>query len=321
MRRLRILTWHVHGNYLYSLSHLPHDFVIPVLADNRPGYCELGTKLPWGDNIRMVPAGQICREPFDIVIYQSRQAYETDSRQLLTPAQQRLPSVYIEHNPPEPHPTDTRHFFGHDQGVLVHVTRYNALMWDAGTMPVTVIEHGVPEMANVLYSGELERGIVVINNLASRGRRLGADIYAWARASMPLDLIGMGSENIKGGCGEVDNMQVPEYICRYRFFFTPIRYASLGLSLVEAMMAGMPVVGIAATELPYVIQNGINGYVAHRPSALLDVCNKLLKDPELARQWGQAARRTAQERFGIDRYVDDWQRLLYELVGGQSCLR
>lgn len=58
MRRLRILTWHVHGNYLYSLSHLPHDFVIPVLADNRPGYCELGTKLPWGDNIRMVPAGR-----------------------------------------------------------------------------------------------------------------------------------------------------------------------------------------------------------------------------------------------------------------------
>ncbi len=182
-------------------------------------------------------------------------------------------------------------------------------------MPVAVIEHGVPQMPEVNYSGELERGIVVVNNLATRGRRVGADIYQWAQSAMPLDLIGMGSEALPGGRGEVDNMQVPAYIARYRFFFTPIRYASLGLSLVEAMMAGLPVVGIAATELPYVIQNGVNGYVDHRPFALLDVCQKLLKDPDLARQWGQAAQRTAQERFGMARYADDWQRVLCELTG------
>ena len=314
MKKLRILTWHVHGNYLYSLSHLPHEFVVPVFADNRPGYSSLGNKFDWGDNIRMVAAGQIRDENFDVVIYQSRQTYENDRLQLLTPTQQKLPSVYIEHNPPEPHPTDTQHVFRHEHGVLVHVTQYNALMWDAGAMPVAVIEHGVPDMPDVRYSGELERGIVVVNNLGNRGRRVGADIYEWAQSAMPLDLIGMGSQTLPGGRGEVDNMQVPPYIARYRFFFTPIRYASLGLSLVQAMMAGLPVVGIAATELPYVIQNGVNGYVDHRPAALLDVCNKLLKDPDLARQWGQAAQRTAQERFGMKRYVDDWQRVLYELT-------
>ena len=27
-RRLRILTWHVHGNYLYYLTQVPHDFYL-----------------------------------------------------------------------------------------------------------------------------------------------------------------------------------------------------------------------------------------------------------------------------------------------------
>ncbi|WP_031241988.1 glycosyltransferase [Advenella kashmirensis] len=313
MRKLRILTWHVHGNYLYSLTHLPHDFIIPVFNDNRSGYSDLGKKIPWGTNVRMVAAETLCREDFDCIIYQSRQVYEQDRLTLLTETQQKLPCAYIEHNPPEPHPTNTRHFFQEERGILVHVTQYNALMWDSGNTPVAVIEHGVPEPPEVEYSGELERGIVVINNLSSRGRRVGADIYEWASQAMPVDLIGMGSNDVPGGQGEISNMDVPAYIARYRFFFTPIRYASLGLSLVQAMMVGMPIVGIAATELPFVIQNGINGYVDNRPSELRDVCNKLLKDPGLAMKWGQAAQNTARSRFGIGRFVDDWQYVLQEL--------
>ncbi|MDS1139725.1 glycosyltransferase family 4 protein [Pusillimonas sp. SM2304] len=313
--RLRILTWHVHGNYLYSLTQVPHEFIVPVMPDGRPGYAMLGNKIPWGGNVRMVPADQLRDEPFDCVIYQSRQAYEHDRLSLLTSAQQALPSAYIEHNPPEPHPTDTRHFFQHGHGVLVHVTHYNALMWDAGGMPDAVIEHGVPEAEGVSYGGELERGIVVINNLGARGRRVGADVYEWARSRIPLDLIGMGSESMAGGKGEIDNMNVPAFVARYRFFFTPIRYASLGLSLIEAMMAGVPVVGVAATELPRVIQNGINGYVDNRRPALLDVARQLLADAAMAREWGEAARRTARERYNMTRFVADWERLLFKLTG------
>lgn len=313
MKPLRILTWHVHGNYLYSLSRLPHEFIIPVSDDNRPGYSYLGAKIPWGDNIRMVPVNQLSELDFDCVIYQSRQAYEQDRLQILNPVQQKLPSIYVEHNPPEPHPTDTKHVFQVEHGILVHVTQYNALMWDSGITPATIIEHGVPESPGITYGGELAKGIVVINNLASRGRRVGVDIYEKIQQSVPLDLIGMDSERLNGGLGEVKNMDVPACIAHYRFFFTPIRYASLGLSLVEAMMVGMPVVGIAATELPHVIQNGVNGYVSNRPVELMYVCNELLKDRKLALQWGQAAQQTARERFNITRFVADWERVLLQL--------
>ena len=311
---LNILTWHVHGNYLYSLTQLPHEFFIPVRPDNSPGYASLGNKIPWGENVHMVKADHLKDRQFDCIIYQSRQVFEHDRHLLLTSDQQRLPCVYIEHNPPEPHPTETRHFFHHDHGILVHVTRYNALMWDSGHTPFKVIEHGVREVSDVLYTGDVERGIVVVNNLAMRGRRLGADIYGMASRRIPLDLIGMGSESVGGGLGEVPNMAVPSFIARYRFFFSPIRYASLGLSLVEAMMAGMPVVGIAATELPSVIENGVNGFVDHRVTSILDVSRQLLDDRDLAKEWGVAAQRTARERFNINRFIGDWQSLLNKLM-------
>lgn len=314
-RRLRILTWHVHGNYLYSLTRAPHDFIIPVMDDGRPGYSPLGNKIPWGNNVREVPVAEIRNERLDCVVYQSRPAFEVDGHDLLTRAQRNLPCVYIEHNPPEPHPTDTPHFFHHDKGILVHVTAYNAMMWSAPDTRTAVIEHGVPAVAGVTATGELARGITVINHLQRRGRRVGADIYERAQRRIALDLIGMESGNMPGGLGEVPNMEVPAVLARYRFFFTPVRYASLGLSVIEAMMVGLPVVGMATTELPSVIDSGVTGFVDTRWERVEECMQRLIVDRDLALAWGQAARLVARERFGMDRYLQDWMRLYSQLTG------
>jgi hypothetical protein len=112
---------------------------------------------------------------------------------------------------------------------MVHVTHYNRLMWKSNCRIIKVIEHGAPE-STVTYSGELERGIVVVNHLHKRGRRLGADIYEEVRKQIPLDLIGMGTKEY-GGLGEIPHPELPAFISRYRFFFNPIRYTSFGLAV------------------------------------------------------------------------------------------
>lgn len=313
-RKLRILTWHVHGNYLYALTHVPHDFVIPVYPDGRPGYAPLGHKISWGDNVTEVPAEELASQEFDCVIYQSQTVYENDAPLLLSAAQRALPSIFIEHDPPRPYPVDTVHCFKHDQGIVVHVTHYNDLNWDTGDMPTRVIEHGVPVQASLSYTGEYPRGITVINGLAKRGRRMGADLFEWSRERVPLDLIGMQSQ-VMGGLGEVSNLEVGATMARYRFFYTPIRYTSLGLALVEAMLLGVPVVGVAATELPTVIVNGVNGYVHTDKELLVDVMRQLIAEPELARTWGAAGRQTAIERFSMERFVADWLAVIEEVMG------
>jgi glycosyltransferase involved in cell wall biosynthesis len=77
----------------------------------------------------------------------------------------------------------------------------------------------------------------------------------------------------------------------------------------------VPAVGLATTELSTVIDNGVNGFIDTDPARLVAVMRRLLDEPETARRWGEAARRTALARFGIGRFVDDWNRLFAGCVG------
>jgi glycosyltransferase involved in cell wall biosynthesis len=197
---------------------------------------------------------------------------------------------------------------------VVHVTNFNRLMWDNGDSPTRVIEHGVVVPANVRWSGELPRGVVVINNLASRGRRLGADIFASAQRCVPLDLVGIGAETA-GGLGKLPPMELPEFIARYRFFFNPIRYTSLGLAVCEAMAVGLPVVGLATTEMVTVIESDVSGYLDTDVDRLVAIMQQLIRDPAEAISLSDGARRTARERFGIERFAADWDET-FRLVTG-----
>jgi hypothetical protein len=304
-KKLRILTWHVHGNYLYYLTQAPHDFYLVTKPGYPPGYAGAGGVLPWGDNVHEIPFNEVAAQEFDVILFQHRSHWENDRLSVLSDAQRALPTIYIEHDPPQENAFEQRHWVQDQNTLLVHVTHFNQLMWDAGDTPARVIEHGVKVPEGVHYTGELERGIVVVNHLRQRGRRLGSDVFEAMRQRVPLDLVGMDAESL-GGVGEVGNLDLAAFSARYRFFFNPIRWTSLGLAIVEAMAIGMPIIGLATTELSTVISNGRNGYIDTDPHALVDVMKALLDDPHRARQWGEGARRTALRRFGIERFVRDW---------------
>lgn len=314
MRRLRILTWHIHGSYLFYLAQTPHEFFLPVRPDRTDGYGGRGGSLPWPDNLHEVPAEDVCRLDFDCVLFQSRKNYSEDQYEILSEAQRRLPRIYLEHDPPREHPTDTRHFVDDPDMLLVHVTHFNNLMWDSGRTPARVIEHGVLVPDGVCYSGEIARGLVVINNLRTRGRRLGLDVFERVRRDVPLDLIGINATDA-GGLGEVPLDRLPAFEARYRFFFNPIRYTSLGLAVCEAMMVGMPIIGLATTEMATVIENGVTGYVDTNVDTLIECMQQLLNDPAEAQRLGANARRYAQKRFNIDRFAQDWAKTFLFVAG------
>lgn len=313
MRRLNILTWHVHGSYLYYLSSIPHRLYLPVKPGKPEGYGGRLPGLPWPDRVIDVPADEVADLDIDLVVYQSRKNYLEDRFEILSSAQRELPAIFLEHDPPRESPTDTRHPFDDPAGLLVHVTAFNALMWDNGCTPTRVIEHGVTVPAGTRYTGEIERGLVVVNGLSQRGRRLGADVFERVREHVPLDLVGLDAE-AAGGLGEIGHGELPELMARYRFLFNPIRYTSLGLSVCEAMTVGMPIVALATTEMATVIENGVSGYADTRVDVLVERMRRLLADPDEAARLGAGARRTAERRFGIERFVRDWNAVLDDVV-------
>lgn len=316
MARLKILTWHIHGSYLNTLGRLDHDWYLPVTPERGPRYGGRGPTFDLGPNVREVPAERVRELDLDLVLCQAPENYYEDRERLLSAEQRRLPTLYLEHNTPQPHPTNTRHPVADTPDVLlVHVTHFNQLMWDNGSTPTTVIEHAVAIDPAARYSGERAEGITVTNCIQRRGRITGYDLFCAARARVPLTAVGMETEQI-GGLGDVPYRHLHRTVGAYRFLFSPMRYTSLPLAVIEAMTLGMPVVGLATTALPTAIEDGVSGFLSCDLDALVERMELLLADRELARRMGAAAAETARSRFSLERFAAAWERA-FALVRGE----
>jgi glycosyltransferase involved in cell wall biosynthesis len=306
MQRLNILIWHIHGSYLNTLARIEANWYLPVKPGRPEGYGGRGPTFDLPDYVREVPAEQVRDLKLDLIIYQTPKNYFEDQFELLSEEQRRLPRIYLEHNTPKPGAVDTRHPIDDPNILLVHVTHYNRLMWDNGKTPTMVIEHSVAIDPHLAYSGEIERGITVVNGMQKRPRIAGYDLFLHARQSVPLDAVGMETEEF-GGLSDVPYRELHSLVAQYRFLFSPIRYTSLPLAVIEAMTIGMPVVALATTELPTVIENGITGYLSCDVEKLIEAMHFLLNNAEEARRIGANARAVARERFGLARFIRDWQ--------------
>jgi len=290
MRRLRIFTWATRPDYLRCLAQTPHELVVVSPG----GRAEHGDLPP---NVHAVSPEEARRQKLDLILFQRPQHYLDDQYELLTSAQRRAAKVYLEHEPPREHPVDSRHVVTEADVVVVHVAQFNRLMWDHGRTPTRVIEPGVPA-PQAAYSGTLDRGLAVIEHVTRR-RALGIDLYDEAKKRAALDL-----------AFELD----PQAAARYRYFFFPARYASPSLSLLQAMMIGMPVLAHASGSISGVVRHGIDGFIEADPGRLVERMQELAADRQRAALLGEAARQHAIGRFGIARFVADWNRLFAELT-------
>lgn len=311
-KRLKIFTWHVHGSYLYYLSQGNFDLYIPINKEKSEGYYGRGETFPFGENVIEVNAADVKLLSFDCILFQTNKNYLYDQYELLSEDQRKLPRIYLEHDPPAKHPTDTKHIINDPEILVVHVTHFNQLMWHNENCVTKVIDHGITP-TNIVYSGELEKGIVIVNHLHQRGRKLGADIFEKVKQHVPVDLIGMGTKEY-GGLGEVLHPQLPSFISKYRFLFNPIRYTSLGLAVLESMMIGIPFVGLATTEYVTVIQNKISGYIHTDVDFLIEKMKALLSDKPLAFQLGSAGKKYVEERFNIQRFAMEWEKTFEDII-------
>jgi glycosyltransferase involved in cell wall biosynthesis len=193
-----------------------------------------------------------------------------------------------------------------DDVVIVHVTHTNDLFWDCGATPTTVIEHGVVDPGH-RFTGALARAAAVINEPGRRGRVVGADVVDSLAEAAPIDVFGMEAPG-----GDLPQDCLHDELAQRRAYVHPYRWTSLGLSLIEAMHLGLPVVALATTEVPDAVPRDA-GVVSNRLDVLSEAVCRYVRDPEEAAAVGKAAREAALERFGLDRFLADWDELLEEV--------
>jgi hypothetical protein len=311
---VRVLLWHVHGAWTTSFVHGDHEYVVPVLPDRGPDGVGIARTYKWPtDRVSELPPEALRDEDFDVVILQRPHELQHLAEEWLgrRPGAD-IPAVYVEHNAPQGRIADMRHpAADRDDLLLVHVTHFNALFWDAGSTPTRVVEHGVVDPGH-RYSGELPRGAVVINEARRRARVTGTDLLDRFAQAAPLDVFGMDAASI-GGIEDLPQEELHAEMARRRVYLHPIRWTSLGLSLLEAMHLGMPVVALGTTEVHEAVPPEA-GVVSTKVDVLSEAIRRLVDDPDEATERGRSARAVALERYGLDRFLADWDDVLQEVT-------
>jgi glycosyltransferase involved in cell wall biosynthesis len=174
-----------------------------------------------------------------------------------------------------------------------------------------VIEHGIVDPGE-RYSGELPRAAAVINEARRRARVTGTDLLDRFAREAPLDLFGMDAASL-GGIEDLPQEELHGEMARRRVYLHPIRWTSLGLSLIEAMHLGMPVVALGTTEAHEAVPAAA-GVVSTKVDVLAGTMRRLIADPDEARERGAAARAAALERYGLERFLADWDEVLEEVA-------
>lgn len=109
-------------------------------------------------------------------------------------------------------------------------------------------------------------------------------------------------------------------------YLMPSHHEGLPISVLEALAHGLPIVATSVGAIPEVIEDGVCGkLVAPRsPSQLADAMASLVNNPKLRESMGEAARRLAEARFGLDRFERDlialYDGLLEKSVAGERIL-
>jgi glycosyltransferase involved in cell wall biosynthesis len=216
-------------------------------------------------------------------------------------------ALYLEHSTPRGSVEEMRHpVADHPEIPIVHVTHFNRLFWDTGAATVHVIEHGVVDPGPA-YTGELDRAVAVVNEPVRRRRVAGVDLLPLLAGDLPIDLFGLETDEA------LPQWRLHQEMARHRVYLHAYRWTSLGLSLLEAMHLGMPVVVVASTEAVEAVPAGC-GIVSTRLDVLREGVARVHRDPAWARQLGDRARNHALEHYGLGRFLRDWDQLLIEVT-------
>lgn len=320
---VRILVWNLHAAWTAAFVHGDHEYVLPVLPERNADGLGRNATFPWPESVREATPEEVGQLDLDLVILQRERDEFLFEKWSGRRAGRDVPAIWVEHDCPRDEVPWNRHpAADRNDLVLAHVTHFNSWMWDTGCTETRVIEHGIVDPGDK-WTGELARSAVIINNPIRRGRLVGTDLLMHFAQVAPVDLFGtnasvlpetLGARSI--GIAPIDDLpqsMLHHEMARRRLYLHVPRWTSLGLSLIEAMHLGMPIVALGSTEVWMAVRPEF-GYISTRIDDLQRGIRDLINDHSLALEMGARARDFARERYGLSRFLAEWDRLIKEVV-------
>lgn len=177
------------------------------------------------------------------------------------------------------------------------------------------------------WNGDTNKVVTIGQSMQKRGEFCRYDIFDKATEDLPRAVFGAGNDDIPEWGGQLDHEDMKKVLRDYRVFFsTGTQPASYTLTLMEAMMTGIPVVALGKElgnsmfkneqdtyEVDGIIVNEVSGFISDNINDLRVYVQRLLDDKELARSIGEAGRKRAMELFGKEKIKEDWKKFFESL--------
>ena len=305
-KKYRILTIPTHERYETQLCKTGHEF-FSLNIDGQKRWNEDQCAIP--ENYHILPQNDICSHlGYDFILSQSKfgqfQIFSQINQQL------QLPIISLEHTLPLYGIQQDEAIFAMQQmvgNVNIFISEFSKNAWNIG-IDSHVIHHGID--TNTFNKIEKQDHILsVANDFINRDYCL--NFSGWKRVTDGLPKMVIGDTNgLSKAAGSVEEL-VSEYN-KCGVFFNSSTRSPIPTSLLEAMSCGCAVVSTATCMIPYVIENGVNGFVSNDESELRKYLELLLEDKELRKNIGQQARKTILTDFAEDKFINNWNNLFDE---------
>ena len=194
---------------------------------------------------------------------------------------------------------------------------------------IRTIHNGVPELDVEPLPRHTDGP--VIGSLGRLDEQKGFDVLVRALAELPdvtAVVVGEGSERdrlvqLGERLGVSEQLVLPgwsdearRYLTAFDVFVLPSRFEGFPLVVVEAMLAGLPVVATDVGSVSEALLEGETGVLvpAEDPAALARAVRDLLADPARAREMGLNGRRRALARFTVAAMAGAYEALWDEVV-------
>jgi hypothetical protein len=184
----------------------------------------------------------------------------------------------------------------------VHAAAVSGLKRKSCGFTEDIVPLAVDEDDYLPYSGHIAMGLRICNFVESRKKILLWDFHEKAFDGIPIRLVGHnpGMPSVKAAENWNDLKQILQSHRFYIHTAKPGLEDGYNMALLEAMAAGMPVLGNRHPGSP--IKHGISGFLSDDPDELQQYARMLLEDRDLAVRMGMEARKVVSEHFSAAKF-------------------
>ena len=190
----------------------------------------------------------------------------------------------------------------------------NTWGYKGSKLPMSIIEQVVDENEFVGYGGRDRRVLTVSNDFVNRAADTG--YHLWKRVLEGVDKDAIHIVGKTPGLSQVASSfeELVGFYQNDRVYFNPSTHSTFPMTILEAMSTGMPVVSTVNEALSEFAENGKNGIWSNDPEELKDGIGRLLDNEMLCKKMGNAGREIVVKRFGIKRFIKQWNKIFKEVL-------